>query len=160
MNLDLSEQEVRARLNLALEQLATRDGYLVKYGLNERTVTHKLAEYLQAVFPKWDVDCEYNRDGPDTKDVLIPNVDGDLDDNPVYPDIIVHQRGDFRAHDHPPHLLVIEARKSGWGVGKISRDQWKVWAYLNELRYCYGALVEYAFVDGKVQFAMEFIPRT
>ena len=29
--------------------------------VSERTITHKLAEYLQDQFPELNVDCEYNR---------------------------------------------------------------------------------------------------
>ena len=38
---------------------------------NERSLTHKLAEYLQCEFPDWHVDCEYNRHGLDVKRLAI-----------------------------------------------------------------------------------------
>lgn len=151
--------KVRGLLDQALSTLARRDAYLVKNNLSERAVTHKLGEYLQALFPEWDVDCEYNRDGPDTKCVSIPNAGADLEDSPVYPDIIVHKRGDWRGHDVRPHLLVVEARKAGWHYGKVERDKWKIWAYLGELRYRFGALIEYSFVEGEVRFSTEFVTR-
>lgn len=49
-------------------------------------------------FPKWNVDCEYNRVKYDFK-----KVNGKL----VNPDIIVHHRNTF------VNLLVVEVKKSG-----------------------------------------------
>ena len=45
-----------------------QEGYLLEANVNERSLTHKLAEYLQAVVgPEWSVDCEYNRYGAGAK---------------------------------------------------------------------------------------------
>ena len=146
---------VDARLRKAMAQLASRDSYLIENEVNERTVTHKLAEYLGRLFPGWDVDCEYNRDGPDTKTVPIPNEEQALEDNPVYPDIIVHKRGDWRGMPVRPHLLVVEARKRGSPDKKVERDTAKIVAYLRDLRYRFGALIEYGFEDGSVRYDID-----
>ena len=35
--------------------------FLLEKNLNERTITHKLANYFEKYFSNYDVDCEYNR---------------------------------------------------------------------------------------------------
>ena len=50
-------------LEIALSELIERDSFLFEADANERSITHKLAEYLQAQFQDWNVDCEYNRNG-------------------------------------------------------------------------------------------------
>lgn len=51
-----------------LNQLIASDDYLLKLDVNERSITHKLAEHYQKFFPDWNVDCEYNKNlsGPKT----------------------------------------------------------------------------------------------
>ncbi len=71
-------------------------------------MTHKFAEYMQAKFPEWDVDCEYNR-YQNVPKVLPTDEKVPLDDEngrTVFPDIIVHRRNKRQ------NLLVIEAKKS------------------------------------------------
>jgi hypothetical protein len=156
---NFDEAKIRELLDQALKILAHKDKYLIEFNLNERTVTHKLAEYLQQLLPNWDVDCEYNKDGPDTKMLYIPNKDEDLEDSPVYPDIIIHKRGDWRTMENRPHLLVIEARKTGWGSRKIARDEAKIAAYLDELSYRFGALIEYSLEGGSTHYTLELKER-
>ena len=45
----------------AITELIKSDEYLLKSNLNERTITHKLAEILQELLPEYNVDCEYNK---------------------------------------------------------------------------------------------------
>lgn len=75
-------------LQRVYEKFLVNETYLMEIGENERSMTHKIAEYLQQEFPSWHVDCEYNRMEADSKKI-------NLDDKPsnVCPDIIVHQRG-------------------------------------------------------------------
>ena len=47
----------------SIRLLIKNDFYLLEIGTNERSVAHKLAEYLQQEFPNRHVDCEYNRHG-------------------------------------------------------------------------------------------------
>ncbi len=63
------------RIKIGLQILFTKDAYLLKNNLNERSITHKLAEHYQYLFSKWDVDCEYNRNlGSEKKIVIDPTV--------------------------------------------------------------------------------------
>jgi hypothetical protein len=149
--------QVSERLNLACQRLADNDAYLVREGVHERSVTHKLAEYLQLLFDEWHVDCEYNKDGPDLKGVLVPNAHLDLEDSPVLPDIIVHRRGDWRTWEAPPHLLAIEARSDRHGQAKIERDTFKVCGYVESLRYRFGILIEFWWNGQAVDYEFEIL---
>ena len=81
---------------------------------NERSLTHKFAEYMQTVIGhEWSVDCEYNRSGSDPKKIdelrrIVGNntTTYETKSKTIYPDIIVHRRG-----KQGPNLLVIEAKK-------------------------------------------------
>ena len=97
----------------ALKKLFKKDAHLIKVDANERSITHRLAIYIEANLKakhlNWDVDCEYNRDGHDPKSTdLCPERVGndDLHACTVYPDIIVHHRYT------KDNLLVIEVKKS------------------------------------------------
>jgi len=57
LNLKYDFKKIEVGLNL----LINNDGYLLYKNINERSITHKLAEYLQNLFPEWNVDCEYNK---------------------------------------------------------------------------------------------------
>ena len=92
-----------------LLKLKKNDWKLLKSDVNERSITHKLAIYLQENFPNFDVDCEYNRDGLDPKMLNLPvsNIlDNDTEAKTVFPDIIIHERGTKN------NILVIEVKKS------------------------------------------------
>jgi hypothetical protein len=49
------------KIEIGLELLFMSDWYLLKNNINERSITHKLAEHLQKSFIEWNVDCEFNR---------------------------------------------------------------------------------------------------
>lgn len=116
----MTQEEIRKKLHIALNQLSKNDLWLLTNNLNERTIAHKLAEYLQQNFPDYHVDCEYNRDveqhsGLKKVNILkaryeeIKNkvVDGLSIDVSVFPDIIIHRRGTNKFN-----LLVVELKKS------------------------------------------------
>ena len=54
--------DILDRFNAAMKYLLLNDIYLLEHDVHERTITHKLGEYLQPLFRQWNVDCEYNRD--------------------------------------------------------------------------------------------------
>jgi len=57
-----SRQFVKERAITAIDRLLKNDLLLLQNDVNERSVSHKLAEYLQIVFQNLHVDCEHNRD--------------------------------------------------------------------------------------------------
>jgi hypothetical protein len=123
-------EEAHARLSRAIGQLFANDRILFEFDVNERTLTHKLAEYLQQEFPEYNVDCEYNRNLSNIKTLKLPNSPNPWDDTEartVFPDIIVHRRGTNT------NILVIEAKKTSGGDEAFDLD--KLRAFRHELGY-------------------------
>jgi hypothetical protein len=114
--------ETLRRVQNAIRKFRERDRVLLEIDANERTMTHKLAEYMQQEFQGWEVDCEYNKHIKNLKELPRPpkKFSGldfweDTDAKTVYPDIIVHKR-----ESDKENLLVIEAKKSSSKVD----DDW------------------------------------
>jgi len=92
----------------AIEVFYTRETHLLEKDLGERTLTHRLAVYLESQFSGWEVDCDYNRLGERTLRLpkgSIVSTDDHIGKS-VYPDIVVHQR------EIPNNLLAIEVRSA------------------------------------------------
>ena len=116
--------EIGNDLFKAISEFLLKECFLLKHDINERSITHKLAEYIQKYFSDYNVDCEYNRmpnerdernnNGEARKEFiskalkLYPSQTCSYDDKgtTVYPDIIIHKRGSNKSN-----LIVIEAKK-------------------------------------------------
>ncbi|MBI4224975.1 MAG: hypothetical protein HY617_01455 [Candidatus Sungbacteria bacterium] len=59
------------KIKMGLSCLTRNDCYLLENDLSERSITHKLAEYYQVLFRRWDVDCEYNKNLGHAKGITI-----------------------------------------------------------------------------------------
>lgn len=73
---------------MALDKLYLEDSELLDYRTEdplvaERCLSSRLAMYLQKSIKNYKVDCEYNRHGECIKEI---------DDQHVFPDIIIHER--------------------------------------------------------------------
>jgi hypothetical protein len=96
------------RVVTALKEFYAAETYLLERDLGERTLTHRLAVYVEKQFPGWQVDCNFDRLGE--RMLRLPH--GTIvstDDHfgkSVYPDIVVHQR------EIPNNLLAVEVRKA------------------------------------------------
>lgn len=129
---------IERALNEALSELLEKDAYILRSDINERTISHRLAGYLEPYFSGWNVDCEYNRNHNDPKRLDIPRRSVPNDDTQartVFPDIIVHRR------DTDENLLVIEMKKT------TSRetddfDLCKLNAFKEQLGYKYAVFVK------------------
>lgn len=124
----------------SLERLLNEDGHLLKVDANERSLTHRVGIYLQQEFPNWNVDCEYNRDDHEPKELWIEGGDPDVyDENAqtVYPDIVIHKRGSKN------NYLVIEFKKTSSRVGD-EKDFTKLRAFCQQLGYRHALFVELA----------------
>jgi hypothetical protein len=125
--------EVSQKLNRAIQKLTERDLELFARDVNERSITHRLAMYLQQEFPEMDVDCEYNRYDFETKwlDFYPPDTKtDDTEARTVFPDIIVHKRG-----PKGPNLLVIEAKKSTNKDADLDHEKLKAYKSNEHLSY-------------------------
>jgi hypothetical protein len=92
----------------ALREFYAHETFLFEKDLGERTLTHRLAVYLEKQFSGWEVDCDYNRLGERTLRLphgTIVSTDDSIGKS-IYPDIVVHQR------EIPNNLLAIEVRKA------------------------------------------------
>jgi hypothetical protein len=135
------KEDIEQRVALALKRLELHDAYLLENDCNERSITHRLAMYLQSEFEGWDVDCEYNRDVEAVglvKRLSYPVPDkiwaNDTDAKTVFPDIIVHHR------ETSENLLVIEVKKStNRELDGREKDRQKLQAFkdVQQLAYSY-----------------------
>lgn len=115
----------------AVQTLLDRDVYLLWADVNERTITHRFAIYVERAFPGWDVDCEYNRDGHDPKEIAFGSGDDAEHGSRVFPDVIVHKRGTA------DNLVVFELKKSN-NPEPDDRDFEKLRGYCHQLGYQHG----------------------
>jgi len=124
--------EIQLKVEAAIKKLIRKDAHLLDKNLNERCITHKLAIYLSNHFKGYHVDCEYNGnvyspDGRKSVFLTSPRIyaeknSGSIDENLteeltarfIYPDIIVHERGELARN-----LCVIEVKKS---QSKVNED--------------------------------------
>ncbi|GAB4020613.1 hypothetical protein [Spirosoma koreense] len=149
---------VEQYLSQALEKLVKDDPELLERNVNERSMTHKLAEYLQPYFKDMHVDCEYNRDEYDPKELDFPKDDGvqkdiaDTEAITIYPDIIVHRRG-VSTHN----LLVIEVKKSNnLTKDKVDFDKSKLRECRDQLHYQNAAFVVLK-VGSNIGYTVEWV---
>ncbi len=136
----------------------TKERFILENDLNERTIVHKLADFLAVSFSKFDVDCEYNRmEGKEPysesvkrlKRLLELDVNDEVKGLSVNPDIIVHLRGRNKYN-----YLIIEVKKIDYAnsikdKGKESEetyrhfDKRKLELYIEELDYKWGIYIEF-----------------
>jgi len=92
----------------AINAFLKGEAELISLNANERSLTHKLAEYLQREFSELNVDCEYNRLGTLVKRLPPPQPSQTDDESgrTIFPDIIVHKR------NSKDNWLVVEVKKS------------------------------------------------
>jgi|CXWL01.1.fsa_nt_gi hypothetical protein len=131
------------------------DAELLRFDVNERSVSHRLALYLQAEFPRWMVDCEYNRDRAHKKALELPLTPiswADTKARTVFPDIVVHRRGT------DDNLLVVEMKKTTLGdAADFDRD--KLRAFVAQFGYECGAFVPFTTgTEGRFG-TVEWFPR-
>jgi len=120
----ISRVQLEQVLVSALEKLYKNDHFLISEDVNERSISFKLAGYLQGEMDQiengWNVDCEYNRIGTSkvegeflTKRMDLPsrnNVSSeDTKATTVFPDINIHHRG-LEGSEH--NLMVVEMKKN------------------------------------------------
>jgi hypothetical protein len=144
--LKVSNQDLAAAtrqgLESALDALFASDTTLLTVDASERSITHRLAVHLAAAFPRYDVDCEYNRDGVNIKRLTLGRgLPHQMKPEAVavVPDVIVHKRG-----HNADNLLVVEVKKL------LSRetsdyDLQKLQGYVAELDYRFGAHITLGF---------------
>jgi hypothetical protein len=138
-----------------ISKFVIQEKFILLNDLNERSISHKLAEHLKDSFTAYDVDCEYNRMESGTSDqdyisktlcldsqeTRTDSVKGDT----VFPDIIIHKRG-----YNEDNYLAVEIKKKFYADrkdkhGKKYRDfdRKKLCAYTKQLKYKWGIYLEF-----------------
>ena len=144
--MNYNKKEIVRKICIAIELLFKNEAFLLEKDVNERSISHKLAEHIQTQFPEWHVDCEYNRMKSRkmdkkyiTKTLNLPITNlrsEDTDTKTVYPDIVVHKRGT------DSNLLAIEIKKKSNNASK-DFDYKKLKAFTSQLRYTFGLFIEF-----------------
>ncbi len=98
----ITKADIEQALEVALQTLQDYDDVVLQKDANERAISHRLAVYLEKLFPDWNVDCEYNRNCNASSKSPAKRANG----NRRFPDIIVHRR------ETNENLLVIEMKKT------------------------------------------------
>ena len=132
------DRDVAEHVRTSLKRLIAKDADLFEADANERSISHRLAIYLEEEFQGWNVDCEYNRDGHEPKRLQLNPETIQSDDEQgttVYPDIIVHQRG------KPKNHLVLEIKKCNGG--SCDKGLRKLRALRKELGYTFALFLRF-----------------
>ncbi len=151
----MEKRQIKALLEEAKKVFLQNESELLENNTNERSLTHKFAECLQQFFgTDWSVDCEYNRAGSDPKIIEeikhIPSVGervetDDIKSRTVYPDIIVHKRG-----EDGPNLLVIEAKKDATEVER-DYDIQKLNLIKQQYNYSFSAFLNFLTQSNEIE---------
>ncbi len=115
----------------ALSKVVSEQGYkdYVNRDIHEQALAHRLAFHLEnsGFFVGYNIDCEYNRHGYETK--------RDSRDNPFRPDILIHVRG-----NDDSNFIMIETKK----FNDPSKEKKKEAKSLSDRKEAYG--YRYAFL--------------
>lgn len=134
--MDFIEGSIFERVIRAIRRIYIYDKELLNYEvkqdplIHERTLSSRLAMYLQEYFSDYKVDCEYNRHINDVK-----RIGKDI----IYPDIIIHNR-----KSDANNLIWIEVKKSTSkdAEKKLDRGKLKKATLVNgEYKYRYGVFI-------------------
>ncbi len=137
--------ELRGKVESALVNLYKQDSDLLNRDVDEKSISHRLASYLQSEFTDLKVDCEYNKHGDKgkklgdaeemlellrqryTPEQLMKKIDGN-NAIVVRPDIVVHTRGIDDNNE-----IVIEMKKiRNKDIWKKRFDEEKLKAFTNK----------------------------
>ncbi|WP_338981608.1 hypothetical protein [Fusobacterium nucleatum] len=121
----------------AKNEFLEKEKTIIKNDTNERTLTQRLAFYLELQLRKnikyenYSVDCEYNRKEEDIKRLKFGK---NTDKKEIYPDIIVHQR------KIKNNLIAIEMKKTTSRNTNKIKDIEKLKALTDE-KNCYSYIL-------------------
>lgn len=143
----LKNSEIKHKLHSALQRLLRDDCFLLVYDVHEQAITHRIAVYLESMFPDHHVDCEYNNDLDSKSGRKQIRYLNDEDASMVRPDILVHHRGLNGKHHN---ILIVEVKKSTCTKIDLNPDIDKLSEFTSQNNhFCYqcGALVKLGVKD-------------
>ncbi len=128
----LSIDAMRAVVTHAISEFARHDMALLHVKVQEETLAHRVAVYIERHLQGWHVDCEYNRNLRRAK----MRADGN---SRMRPDIIAHIR------NSPENLLVVEIKKATHSKRNKTEAEERVREFTGKWtthpRYCHGAIL-------------------
>jgi hypothetical protein len=125
---------VQGIVKSALAAVIAEEYDLFMLGAGERAVVHQLAVYLRGLIgSEYDVDAEYDRQGINREQKLLPPPTKGI------PDVVVHQRGQGGPE---ANLLVVEAKRQWHGAHGTDDDVRKIRAALRRFGYQFGVVLE------------------
>jgi len=133
-----TNEEIKRKVNIAIGILFKNDSFLLENNVHERSIAHKLAEYLQIQFLDWDVDCEYNLKELEIKELEgISQCSSHRATDRVLPDIIIHKRNSNY------NLLVVEI-KTNYQDDAYDIEKLKLFTANNgEYKYVLGLFIKF-----------------
>jgi hypothetical protein len=133
----LNPLTVHRRVTTALDLLLEADQDLLRRNVGERAICGRLAVHLAPLFPRYDVDVEYDRHGLNRKELLrLPTACRGGGRRRVIPDVIIHDRGNDASN-----LVAIELKKST-NLESRACDFAKLRGLRRQLGYTYTAFIE------------------
>jgi hypothetical protein len=153
----MEEREVIRKVNLALDLFYEKDAYLLEINVHERSIAHKFSEYLQLLFPDYNVDCEYDKHGKYTKTLEgISECRREDATDRILPDIVIHERGNDKNN-----LIVFEIKSKSDPTPCDIKKLELLTKQTDDFRYYYGIFIKFnnqkdecgimLFVDGKIK---------
>jgi len=120
----MNNSNIKGKIREALKLFNTKDRKaLLDVDIYEPTISHRIAVYLEELFPDFDIDCEYNKSLLGNK----RNVNGEK----IRPDIIIHTR-----KTNEDNSVIIEVKKSGRN-NKLSKSD------IKKLKSCMSGTLNY-----------------
>ncbi len=120
------------KINNSLDLFYEQDVYLVRQGLCERCLQHRLAVHLEnQSFPSYYVDCEYNKSH--LNELTSPKIVSSIHGNII--DIIITRR----SGNHEDDLACFEIKRSGNMRGRANdREKLRILTTGEQFDYDYG----------------------
>lgn len=107
------KETIEKNINDACVELYAQQKDLIDERANELNIVGHLAPRLRLKFPEWDIDTDYNREGPLGNRITKTDVEGSA----LKPDIIFHQRGEDGVN-----LVAIQV-KGYWNKDSREKDE-------------------------------------
>jgi len=115
---------IKGKIREALKLFITKDEQaLLAVDIYEPTISHRIAVYLEELFPEFDIDCEYNK--------TLLGKKKDMNGKEIRPDIIIHTRS-----TNEDNSVILEIKKSGRN-SKLSK------ADIEKLKRCMNGTLNY-----------------
>jgi len=97
----MNNRIIKGKFREALKLFIAKDKQaLLHVDIYEPTISHRIAVYLEELFPEFDIDCEYNK--------TLLGKKKDINGKKIRPDIIIHKRITNEANS-----VIVEIKKGG-----------------------------------------------